>query len=115
MLAHVAGGVEADIDADGELGGETDEPGVLVVVRGAGLAGDRTAELLGAGSGAALHHALHHRGDLVGGHRVEHLLAIVDDGGLVLVLPAAGIAIVAAAFLMAEDGLAVAVLNTVDQ
>ena len=38
--------------------------------------GDRAPEALGAGTGAALHHAFHHRGDLVGGHGVEHLLAI---------------------------------------
>jgi len=36
--------VVAEIDADHEIGGEADEPGVLLVVGGAGLAGDRLAD-----------------------------------------------------------------------
>ena len=47
---------------------------------------------------AALDHALHHRGDLVGGHRIEHLLAPVDQRRLVLVRPLVGVA--AAAFAL---------------
>ena len=37
--------VEADIEADDEVRREADEPGVLLVVGRAGLAGDRPAEL----------------------------------------------------------------------
>ena len=38
-------------------------------------------------AGAALDHAFHDRGDLIGGERVEHLLALVDQLRLVLVRP----------------------------
>ena len=38
--------VVADVDADREVGREADEPGVLLVVGGAGLAGDRLADRL---------------------------------------------------------------------
>ena len=43
--AEVARLVVADIDADHHLGREADEPGILLVVGGAGLAGDRLADL----------------------------------------------------------------------
>jgi hypothetical protein len=47
--------VIADIEPDHEIRREADEPGVLVVVRGAGLAGDAAvADLLQRGAGAAL-------------------------------------------------------------
>jgi hypothetical protein len=49
-LAHRARLVEADIEADDEVGRVADEPGVLFVVGRAGLAGDRAAELLRASS-----------------------------------------------------------------
>ena len=45
LAAEAARLVEADIDADGEIGREADEPGVLAVVGGAGLAGQRLADL----------------------------------------------------------------------
>ncbi len=47
----------------------------------------RLAELAQRGAGAALDHALQHRGDLVGGHRVDDLLAAFDDRRLALVVP----------------------------
>ena len=65
--------------------------------------------------GAALHDAFHHRGDLVGGHRIEHLLAAVDQGRLGLILPLVGVAAVAFALVVLVDGVAVAVLDAVDQ
>ena len=88
--AEMARLVVADIDADRDVGREADEPDVLLVVGGAGLAGDRLADLAQHGRGAALHDAFHHRGDLVGGHRIEHLLAAVDQRRLGLVRPAVG-------------------------
>jgi hypothetical protein len=110
--------VVAKIDADGEIGREADEPHVLGIIGGAGFAGDRLAHFLleaDAGGGAALHDAFHHRGDLIGGHRVEHLLAPVDQGRFRLVAPLVGVAAAAFALVVAIDGVAVAVLDAVDQ
>ena len=45
-LAEIARLVVADIDADREVRREADEPGVLFVVGGSGLAGDRLADFL---------------------------------------------------------------------
>ena len=107
--------VVAEIDADREIGREADEPDILFVVGGAGLAGDRLADLAHHGRGAALHDAFHHRGDLVGGHRIDHLLAPVDQRRLGLVLPLVGRAAAAFALVVLVDGAAVAVLDAVDQ
>ena len=98
-----------------EIGREADEPGVLLVVGRAGLAGDRLADLLHDRRRAALHHALHHGGDLVGGHRVEHLLAVVDERRLRLAGPGRGVAAFALALVVLVDGAAEAVLDAVDQ
>ena len=65
--------------------------------------------------GAALDHAFHHRGDLIGGHRIEHLLAPVDQRRLGLVAPLVGVAAAAFALVVLVDGVAVAVLDAVDQ
>ena len=72
--------VEADPDADGELRHVADEPGVAVAVGGAGLAGHRAQEALGAhaGAGAAIHDALEHRGHEVGLRRIESVAAGAD-------------------------------------
>ena len=67
------------------------------------------------GRGAALHHAFHHRGDLVGGHRIDHLLAPVDQARLGLVLPLVGVAAAAFALVVLVDGAAVAILDAVDE
>ncbi len=107
--------VVAHVDADREVGREGHEPSVLLVIRGAGLAGDRLADLAHGRAGAALDHAFHHRGDLVGGHRVEHLLAPVDQRRLRLVAPLVGVAAAAFALVVTEDGVTVAVLDAVDQ
>ena len=80
-LAERARLVVADINADHDVGRKADEPDVLFVVGGAGLAGDRLADRAHDGGGAALHDAFHDRGDLVGGHRIDHLLAPVDQLG----------------------------------
>src|SRR5689334_1163071 len=58
--------VVAHVDGDGDIGREADEPDVLGLVGGAGLAGDRLADLLDHGRGAGLHHAFHQLGDLIG-------------------------------------------------
>ena len=66
---------------------------VVPVLPAIGLPTSRTTV-----AGAALHDAFHHRRDLVGGHRVEHALALVDQRRLGLILPLVGIA--AAAFAL---------------
>jgi hypothetical protein len=82
--AHRLRRVEADEDAGHQVGGVADEPGVLFLVGGAGLAGGWAIEVDLAGAVPRCDHAFHHRGDLVGGHRVEHLLAGVDNLRLLL-------------------------------
>ena len=67
MRAHRPRLVEADIDADCEIGRVADEPGVALVIGGAGLAGHRLADRLQGLAGAALDHPFEHRGDLIGG------------------------------------------------
>ena len=44
LVAERARLVVADIEADGEIGREADEPGVVAIVGGAGLAGERLAD-----------------------------------------------------------------------
>src|SRR4029077_9439839 len=97
------------------VGRKADEPGILLVIGGACLAGDRLADLLNYGCGAALYDAFHDRSDLVGGHRIEHALAFVDQRRLVLVLPFVGFAAAAFARVVLVDGVAVAILDAVDQ
>src|SRR5690625_4692096 len=64
----------------GDLRDETDEPGRLVVIRAAGLACCRTADLRGGVPGPALHHLLHRVGG-VGDHVLLNLpLAVVTAG-----------------------------------
>src|SRR5205807_4080485 len=57
-LAKAVRIVEPDIDAGDEIGREAHEPVVLIVVRGAGLAGKRLADSGDDASGAALNDAL---------------------------------------------------------
>src|SRR5882724_12184193 len=115
-LAEVARLVVAHIDTDDDVRRKADEPCILFVVGGAGLAGDWLADFLHHRRRAALYDGFHHRGDLIGGHRIQHLLPAIDKLGLGLVLPAAG-GIAAPAFprIVLEDRVAIAILNTVDQ
>src|SRR5690606_37063139 len=70
--AEAARGVVADETACGDAGAVADEPDVLRLVAGAGLAGEVEAEPVDGGcAGAAADRALKHGGDLVGGDRVH--------------------------------------------
>src|SRR5690606_7224049 len=71
--------VEADKDADNEIGREADEPGVAPVIGGAGFAGERHTHLARGGAGAALDDAFEHRDHLIGGLRAFDLFAIVRE------------------------------------
>src|ERR1700743_1083645 len=62
--------VVAHVDADHEVRREADEPGVLGLVGGAGLAGERLADFLQRGRGTGIDDTFQHRGDLVGGHGI---------------------------------------------
>src|SRR5258708_34052477 len=96
--------VIAKIESDDEIGRKADEPDVFCVTGGAGLAGDRLADLAQDRRRSALHHTLEHRGDLVGGQRIEHLLPAVDELRLGLILPSTRrIATAALALVMLED------------
>ena len=64
---------------------------------------------------AALDDTFHDRGDLIGGQRIEHLLTIVDEPGLILVGPFHRLAILADALVVPVKRLAETVLDAVDQ
>src|SRR5690606_32034636 len=100
--------------ADYEIGRETNEPGVLLIVGRTGLASHRAVEALQNLRRAALNDAFHHRGDLISGHGIEYLITIVDQRRLVLIGPILCIAAFALARIVLEHGLAVAILNAVD-
>src|SRR5690349_19797084 len=80
-LAHRPRRVVADEHADHQVRRIADEPGVLLLVGGAGLAGDGNVGnvFLDHRGGAALHHALHDRGHLIGGVRIKDLLAVIGQ------------------------------------
>ena len=63
----------------------------------------------------ALDHALHHRGDLIGGHRVDGLIAVGDDPGRGAGPQGGDFAIDTGALIVAIDRLAPAVLHPVHQ
>src|SRR5262249_43427519 len=64
---------------------------------------------------AALDDAFHHRGDLISSHRIQDLLAPIDQRGLRLVFPFFAVAADAFTFIVLVDGMAVTILDTVDQ
>ncbi len=107
--------VVADVDAHREVGGEAHEPRILRVVGGAGLAGERLADLLQDRGRAPLDDALHDRDHLVGGERIEHLLGIVHQLRLVLARPLLRVAADAFAVVVPVDRLADPVLDPVDE
>ena len=72
-VPELARRVVAHPDAGDQVGREADEPGVTVVVRGARLAGDRTADLRRL-AGAPLDDVLHHARQLVRLLGGEHAL-----------------------------------------
>ena len=64
--------IKADPNRDNDIRREADEPIILVIIRGAGLAGNRAAKArpYGAGAGAALHNTFQDAHHLIGGNRV---------------------------------------------
>src|SRR5258708_30100970 len=111
VAAEMARLVVAHVNTDYEVGREADEPGILFVGGGAGLAGNRLLDLVQHSRGAALDHTFHDRGDLISGHWIKHLLAPIDQAGLGLVLPFLGIATAAFALIVLVDRAAIAILD----
>ena len=72
-MSHGRGIVETDIGADHEVRREADEPAILLVIGGPGLAGDRPLEHLELLRRAALDDAFHDGDHLIGGHRIDDL------------------------------------------
>src|SRR5262249_48828710 len=107
--------VEADICADHEVRCEADEPGILLVVGGSGLARDRTVQDFELLRRATLDNAFHDVGHLVRRHRIDDLRPVVDELRLLLADPFPCRAIGAFAIVMLPDRPAVAVLDTVDK
>src|SRR5215510_8002485 len=97
--------VVADEDPDHQVRGVADEPGILFLVGGAGLARDGNVwnVLLDHGGRAALHHPFHDRGHLVGGVRIYDLLAVVLQHRFGLSLPLVGLATGAIAVVLAPE------------
>ena len=83
-VSHGRGIVETHINADDEVGREADEPAVLLVIGGARLARDRTVQHFELLRRAALDHAFHDVDHLVRRHRIDDLLAVVDELRLLL-------------------------------
>src|SRR6476620_8947201 len=110
-MAEWRGIVEADEYADREVGREADEPGILLVIGGAGLASDLPVHHFELHRRTALDDAFHDGGHLVRRHRVDDLRTIVNELGLVLIGPFSCRAIGAVAIVMLPDGAAVTVLN----
>jgi hypothetical protein len=73
------------------------------------------ADLADRHAGAALDHALHERGPLIGGEGVDHLLGVIDQLGLAVGLVSGRVAAQAFALVVAVDRTAPAVLDAVDQ
>src|SRR5262245_40923407 len=107
--------VEAEIDAADDIGRKADEPDILLVIGRAGLAGDRLADFTHHRGRATLHDAFHHRGDLIGGHRIDHLFAVVDQRWLRLSVPLIAVTAHAFTLVVPVDGVAITVLNAIDQ
>src|SRR5690606_26766502 len=99
---------------DHEIRREANEPRVLLIVGRTGLASHRAIEALQYLRRATLHNTFHHRGDLISRHRIEYLIAVVDQRRLFLIGPILRIAAFALARIVLEHGLAVAILNAVD-
>ena len=107
--------VVAHENADREVGRIADEPQILGVIGGAGLAGEMLAHLLDRHAGAALDHAFHDRGHLIGGEGVDHLFAIVHQLRFAGRIEFRRVAAEALALVVTVDGMAPAVLDAVDQ
>ena len=113
-MPHGRGVVETHIRANHKVGREADEPAILLVIGGPGLAGDGSLEHLELLRGTALDDAFHDGNHLISAHRIDDLRAIVDELGLVLTAPFPCVAIDAVAIVMLPDGAAVAILDAVD-
>src|SRR6185312_15048366 len=113
--ADMAWLVVTHVHAHHDVRREADEPHVLLVVGGAGLARDRLADRTHDGGGATLHHAFHHRRDLIGGHRIDHLPTPVDQRRLRLIVPLVSVATATLALIVLVHRAAVAILDTVDE
>src|SRR5260370_9426200 len=83
VAAEVARLVVAHVDADGEVGREAEEPDVLLVVGGAGLAGDRLGGVGAHPEVAALDAALHR----FLGHRCYNLVTRMQHADPPLLTP----------------------------
>ena len=115
MIAHRAGPVVANEDADAKIRRIADKPEILGLVGGARLAGEMLADRLDRDAGAALNHAFHDRSDLVGRQRVDHLLALVDQLGFVLIVPFGRVAAETLPVVVTVDGMTPTVLHAIDQ
>src|SRR5262249_43310996 len=109
-MSHGRRIVETHINADDEVGGEADEPAILLVVSSTGLARDRSVEHFELLRRAAFDNSFHDVGHLVSRHRIDDLRAIIDELRLLLTGPFSCITIGAFAIIVLPNGAAVAVL-----
>src|SRR4029078_5138565 len=114
-MSHGRGIVETKIHADHEVRREADEPAILLVIGGPGLAGDGPFQNLELHRRAALADAFSHGDHLIGAHRIDDLRTVVDELRLILAAPFSCVAIDALAIVMLPDGAAVTILDAVDQ
>src|SRR5262249_31548627 len=71
--------VVANINSHYDVPRAPDEPGVLFVVPGPRFSRDRLSDFAHHRGRPALDDTFHHGCDLIGGHRIQHLLAPVDQ------------------------------------
>ena len=113
-LPQAAVVVKADKGADHQARRIAHEPGGAEIVGGTGLAGDVAAEARHRGGSAVGGHPLQHQGDLVGGHRIHHRHPLRGQPrGLVAIEGL--VAVGAVALVHLPDGLALPVLDHLDQ
>src|SRR3984885_6451622 len=90
------------------------EPKVLRIVRCPGFAREMFTDFLNRDAGAALDDALKNRRHLIGGQRIDHLLAFVYQMRLGLIVPCLGVAAIADPFVMFIDRIAPAILDSIN-
>ena len=112
---HRTGLVKPHVAARDNIGGKAHKPNIAGIIGGSGLACGRNRQVDHTGGGAALHHAPHHRTQLIGGDWIHHLFAVRGDTGRLPGWQAWRGAIDAVTIIMAIDRAPIAILHPVHQ
>src|SRR4026207_1953876 len=107
--------IKTRINADHQIRREPDEPGVLLVVGSASLSGNWPLQHFQLLSCPTLNDTFHNVNHLIRRHRVDDLLAMIDNYGFILSLPFLRRTLIASARIMTPNGATIAVFYIVDQ